>query len=131
MAKILVAEDELVTRTIIVRALEKDGHHIIAASTGDLAWKILTDNPGVNLVITDYMMPEMDGRALVKAIRENDEYAEVPVIMTSGVIGLNEISQVLSEGVNRFLPKPVNVGELREYVQALLGGDGEVRMSEG
>jgi CheY-like chemotaxis protein len=120
MKKILIVEDEPGSRRLLAALLKKWGYAIIQASTGSRAMALLSDNDDIDLIITDYMMPDLDGRVLVRAIRESSEYYDVPIIMVSGVVKLDEIASVLESGVSRFLPKPVESADLRTYVESLL-----------
>jgi len=120
MKKILVVEDDVASRRFVSGLLEKWGYCALQASTGSRALGVLTDNHDIDLVITDYMMPDLDGRVLLRAIRESSDYHDVPIIMLSGVIKLDEIASVLESGASRFMAKPLNPAELRQYVTGLL-----------
>ena len=122
MAKILVVEDDRVSRLIIVNSVNKQGHVTIQASDGQRAWTILEDNPDIDLIITDMMMPYLNGQELLARIRESSQYSAAPVIVISGVIGPKAISKVLKEGAGAFLPKPISTLELQEYVGRFLSG---------
>lgn len=120
MAKILIAEDDLTSRRMLVKIVESMGHVAIQASDGELAWGIMADNPDIALLITDVMMPNLDGRALIQIARGNDKLKDLPIIIISGVIKLEEIDYLLQLGASRFMPKPVKAAELKHYVEVLL-----------
>ncbi len=120
MQQILIVEDDIITRKILVKALESFNLGIIQASSGSIALRIIEDNPDIALIVTDLMLPELDGRQLVKIIRGNQEWREIPVLMISGVVKLKEITELLTIGVTRFLAKPINVAEFLEYCSQLL-----------
>lgn len=117
MKKILVAEDDVTTRKIIDIIIEKMGHIAINSSNGKSAYEILTSNKDISLVITDIMMPEMDGRQFVKVVRGNTAVQDIPIIMISAVVGVKEIAELLKNGVTWFLPKPIRKEELTELVE--------------
>lgn len=121
MAKVLICEDSLTDRKIIASALEALGHFCVHCSDGKTAWKILQDNPDIALVITDILMPEMDGGQLIRAMRAHEQLARTPVIIISGVLRLDEIDHLLQLGASRFLPKPISSSELSEYAGRILG----------
>lgn len=116
MKKILIAEDDQISRKMLVRVVEGLGLSAIQASDGRIAWHICLDNPDLAMVITDLAMPEVSGQDLVKLIRGNQSLAHLPIIMVSGVVSLGEIANILELGATRFLPKPVNVAHLKEYI---------------
>jgi len=118
--KILVVEDDLTTRLLVRSCVEKMGHAAICCSGGEIAWTVLKDNSDIGLVITDILMPDLDGRELVKRMRGEAAFSGMPVIMISGTVKLSEINQILNLGTARFLPKPVRVEELRQDVYSLL-----------
>ena len=117
--KVLIAEDDLTCRHLIVNTVRRSGFSTIEASNGRLCWEILRDNPDVSLLITDMLMPEMSGRDLIRSIRGDSRFAQLPVIIISGIIKLSEIDDILKIGASRFLPKPVDLRELKEYLSKL------------
>ena len=125
MAKILIVEDDIPVRKIITKAVEAIGHVAIQSPHGKHGWETLGANPDIGLVITDMMMPEMDGRQLVQVIRGNSELGKIPVIILSGVTDAQQLADLLQLGTTAFLPKPVKIGELQETVQQYLAEDEE------
>ncbi|MDA0261715.1 MAG: response regulator [Proteobacteria bacterium] len=117
---ILVVEDELPVRRFAVRALEKRGYDVIEAESGEEALEILA-NAGteVDLILSDVMMPTVDGPALLREVRA--QRPEIKVIMISGY-GESILQGVLDqhEGV-LFLPKPFTLDELIAKVEVALG----------
>ncbi|MDP9457005.1 MAG: response regulator, partial [Actinomycetota bacterium] len=74
--RVLIAEDDPVSRTILRHVVEKFGHECLVAEDGVRAWELYRSTPSVNVVISDWMMPGMDGLELCRMVRrENrDEY---------------------------------------------------------
>lgn len=120
MTKIIIAEDDNTTRRLLVEIVESLGHSAIQCSDGQRAWLTLQDNPDVAMLITDIMMPELDGRLLTKKIRGDEHYKSLPIVLVSGVIKLHEINGILQEGVSRFLPKPIDRKFLTDYINQLV-----------
>lgn len=120
MGLVLLVEDDAITRKILARGVSSIGHSPVEASSGTLALDILKDNPEIRLLITDLLMPGLDGRELVRRVRNLPLHAEMPIIMVSGQVKLSEINEVLLLGASRFLPKPVNTQDLALYVEHLL-----------
>ena len=118
--KILVVEDEESSRLSIIKMLEVLGFSAIGCSDGKRALNTLMDNDDIALVITDVQMPEMDGRVLIEKIRADHKYCSVPIIIVSGVVGPKEIAANLMRGATAFLPKPVKLSDIREYLNRYL-----------
>lgn len=119
LVKALVVDDDRSTLLIIGKALESMGISPILCSNPVHAIQIVADNP-IDIFITDFQMPEMNGAELVDKIDEacpNDGRA---TIMTSGVISLPQINKLLENGVDYFIPKPVNLRELCLYLQRIV-----------
>lgn len=120
---VLIAEDEISSQFLIRKVVENEGMQAIVADSGRLAWEILLQNPHIALLITDMKMPEMDGEQLVRKARETAPLVELPIIMVSGVVKISEISDILQAGVSRFLPKPINVEHLKQYIRLVKSGE--------
>lgn len=120
MKKILIAEDEDTIRLNLTTYLEKHGYSVIAASNGKMAHDIIKDNPDIDLLLTDIIMPEMDGRDLVNHIRENEQTKDLPIIMISGFVPFHEIVEILEHGTTKFLPKPIKMAEVLENIEECL-----------
>ncbi len=116
MAKILFAEDDEITQRIVATTIEKMGHVVYISPNGRHAYETLMVNKGFKLVITDVMMPEMDGRELTKAIRTSVKYPEIPIIIISAFVGPKDISGLLKTGATIFQPKPLVPKELEENI---------------
>ena len=121
MQKVLVAEDDQVSRQIIVDIVESLGLIAIQSSNGKIALEILLDNPDIALLISDIMMPELDGMMLIKILRGRRTFAELPIIIISGVAAINEIYSILELGPSIFLDKPLDTSELKKNIEDLLG----------
>ena len=122
MGTILVVEDDKVARTMAVTAIKRMGHIAFARPHGKHAYESLKVNDGIELVITDVLMQEMDGRQLIRIIREDAKFADLPIIAMSGAIGPKEISGILELGATLFMGKPFTAEELQENVRRCLEG---------
>ena len=121
MKKVLVAEDDEISRQIIVDIVESLGLIAIQSSNGKIALEILLDSPDIALLISDIMMPELDGMMLIKILRGKRTFAELPIIIISGVAAINEIHDILELGPSIFLDKPLDTSELKKNIGDLLG----------
>lgn len=125
MQKILIVDDDLTSRALVKQIVKKMDIDSIQASSVDNAISVLGDNLDVGMIILDYQMPEQSGEALLNYIRASGDarLKGIPVIMVSGIVGLKEIEHLLKRGVTRFLPKPINVGMLKDYINGLAAPD--------
>jgi len=116
MAKILLVDNDTVVLRTLRHPLETAGHFVLLAANGRRAWEILEDNPGIDAVITDLSMPEMTGQDLVRKMRSDTRFRNVPVLMMSSVCSVNAVAELLTTGSSLFLPKPVATSDLLAYV---------------
>lgn len=113
--KILVVEDDVVTQKLAVAILEKAGHTAFVSPNGRHALEALQVNQ-FDILITDVMMPEIDGRTLISALRKYPRLVGMPVIIISAVIKAGDVMDLLEHGATYFIPKPFGRKELLEYV---------------
>lgn len=116
MAKLLIAEDEECLLNLFSRAVESLGHTVIRCSNGRLAWEVLCDNPDIQLLILDVVMPGMNGQELIARVHQDQRFAGMPILIVSGVIRAKDIAHLLEVGATCFMPKPVDIHELRDFV---------------
>jgi len=120
--KVLVVDDSSTMRRIIVNTLARLGYKdVVQGADGEEGWKALQENPDIGVVITDWNMPNMNGLELVKKIRAEDKYADVPIIMVTTEGGKAEVITALKAGVNNYIVKPFTPQVLKEKLQAVLG----------
>ena len=117
MNRILIVEDDVELRQLFARVLEKNGYQVVAAEDGAEAMKIL-GRGYVDLIISDIMMPVMDGNALVRALREDG--VKTPVLMITAKSTLDDMREGFLSGTDDYMVKPVNVNEMVLRVGALL-----------
>ncbi len=77
-------------------------------------------NPEFDLLITDVAMPRMHGRELLQSVRRDERFRELPAIFVSGVMGPEELGDLLALGPTRFVRKPLNVPQLVAEIRAFL-----------
>ncbi len=121
MKKIYIAEDDIVTRTLISEQVKSFGFTVTAFEDAITVLEALRKNPGAaDLLITDVRMPGMDGTELIAELRKIDEFVHFPIIIMSGVVGVKDISELLKNGASRFLAKPIDPDDLRENIEKAL-----------
>ena len=116
---ILVADDSPSIRKFVSFALAMKGFEIISVSDGMEALEKLPTGK-ISLVITDLNMPNLDGFELIKAIRNNEEMKNIPIIILSSLAGSEEIQKGMEFGANSYLIKPFDpkrvVYEVSKYL---------------
>lgn len=114
--KVLIAEDDRATRGRINALLTDWGHECLAASNGAEAWQLFHDHRP-SIVLTDWMMPDVDGLTLLKQIREQAPQP-VYVIFLTGKESLSHLVEAMEAGADDFIRKPFNPEELRVRLRA-------------
>jgi two-component system, cell cycle response regulator len=111
--KILIAEDDAVSRTILKKAVQKFGHECLAAEDGEKAWELFQNTPWVDVIISDWMMPGMDGLKLCRLVRgeQRDEYTYFIFLTSLG--DRDHLLMGLEAGADDYLSKPLDRGELQ------------------
>lgn len=118
--RVLVVDDSLASRHHLRRLLEELGiERITEAADGKQAVTILADSM-FDLVITDYNMPEMDGRELTEYIRTQSWQAEVPVLMVTSEQNMGRLAAVERAGVSAICDKPFEAGNIRRLISDAL-----------
>ncbi len=114
--KILVAEDDAVSRTILKRAVERLGHECLAAEDGRAAWDLFRAEPGVDTIVSDWMMPEVDGLELCKMVREEErdrpDRGYTYFIFLTALGDREHLLRGLEAGADDYLSKPLDRDEL-------------------
>lgn len=102
----LVVDDARIIRSILVRTLRSMGiREIVEAVDGNEAWDAFNASP-IDLVLTDWHMPNMDGLELTKRIRTVD--SQVPIVMVTVVEARSWIDEAFTAGITEFISKPLN-----------------------
>lgn len=116
MSRILIAEDDRVSQRLALAIVESMGHTAYVSPNGKHAYHALKAENRFDMLITDIMMPEMDGRQLIQTLRGDTAFQDLPIVIMSAVVGVKDISGLLKLGATRFLPKPLDKEELSEAI---------------
>ena len=117
---IITVDDSSTMRRIIRNTLQKLGFEsILEAGNGVEALEVMSKNK-VDMIVTDWNMPEMDGLSFVKAVRAKDEYKDLPILMITTEAAKEDILTALRSGVNNYVVKPFTPETLQEKVFKLL-----------
>jgi two-component system cell cycle response regulator len=116
--KVLIAEDDVVSRRILQATLVKWGYEVVACSDGSEAWQVLQDEDAPRLVILDWVMPGMDGVQLCSEIRKRTEAAYIYILLLTAKNQRQDIIVGLEAGADDYLTKPFDSQELKVRLRA-------------
>jgi DNA-binding response OmpR family regulator len=117
-ARILIADDDLVSRRLVQVTLVNWGYEVVVTSDGTEAWQALTAPDAPPLAILDWMMPGLDGRELCYRIRERGAVEPTYIILLTAKSEKEDIAVGLEAGADDYLTKPFDRVELRARVRA-------------
>lgn len=121
--RVLLVDDSPNARRFIRQVLENLGlHHFIEASNGREAATLLADTM-VDLIVTDYNMPEMDGREFVEYVRTRSWQQEVPILMVTSETSAGRLAAVQEAGVSGICDKPFEPAVVRQLLRQILAQD--------
>ena len=118
--RILVVDDDQQIVELFVDVLSRDARYEIkTASTGYDAG-VLTEQFRPDLMILDYMLPDINGNVVCETVRKNPDLTGIKVIIVSGVVNQDEIDDLLRAGADEFVKKPFNIEKLLARIETLL-----------
>jgi DNA-binding response OmpR family regulator len=117
MLKLLIVEDDPHLRELLDRTLRRQGYQTTLAADGHEGWLAFT-NEHVDLVLSDVMMPNMDGNHLIQQIR--DINPDVPILMLTALDSFSAKERSFLGGADDYMVKPIDVAELSLRIKALL-----------
>ena len=115
--RILIAEDNPNLRQVIVNIVKKIGYaQVLEAEDGEIAWQFI-QRGGVDIVLTDWAMPGLDGMQLLKKIRTaNTPTRDIPFLMITAADTKNAILSAGKEGVDAYIIKPFSVNTIMDKI---------------
>ncbi len=116
--KVLIAEDDGVSRKILSRTLEKWGYEVIVAEDGDCAWSVLERDDSPNLAILDWEMPGRDGVEVCRQVRQLQREAYTYILLLTARTDQEDIINGLQAGADDYITKPFNKHELEVRLRA-------------
>jgi two-component system chemotaxis response regulator CheY len=115
----LVVDDARTVRLILKRILEEAGYEAIEAENGRDALAWLASGQNAHLVFVDWDMPEMNGLAFVKKVREQPLYRDVRLVMVTKETRLHNVKEALDAGADEYIMKPFTRDVVRDKLQLL------------
>ncbi len=118
VATVLIVEDEFAIADLLEMVLTDEGYRVLLAANGRQGLERLAEGPRPDLVISDYMMPVLDGAGLIKAIRKSDAQRDIPCIIMSSMPEANVRERI--DGYAAFVRKPFQIATVVRLVAAIL-----------
>ncbi|TCD03012.1 response regulator [Pedobacter psychroterrae] len=117
---VLIADDDVRNIFSLTKALEQHKMKVLAATDGKEALQILKENPLVDIVLMDMMMPEMDGYESTKEIRKISAYKHLPVLAVTAKAMMGDREKCISAGASDYISKPVDIDQLISLLRVWL-----------
>jgi two-component system chemotaxis response regulator CheY len=117
--RIVVAEDFNVSRKIIVSALSKEGYTVLEGADGKEASNHF-DGSSIDLLITDFNMPNMNGAELIQKVRSIEAYKYVPILLLTTEVRQEKIQSALDGNITAHIKKPFDTNEFIKVVKRAL-----------
>jgi predicted signal transduction protein with EAL and GGDEF domain len=111
-ARILIAEDEPLTRRLLQKTLEQAGYEVVAVENGRMAIECLSSNLGPRLALLDWLMPGPNGLEVCREIRRHSEFPYIYMILLTSKTSKEDVVKGLESGADDYLTKPVDLEEL-------------------
>ena len=118
MARVFVVDDDPVVCRLARHILELAGHEVVTLSDGQAALQALEQSVP-DVLITDLMMPKLDGFELLQRIRADGRWSALPVVVLTARMGADDRRRVAATGTTRFLTKPFSSAQLIEQIKQL------------
>ncbi|MHC5059900.1 MAG: response regulator [Planctomycetota bacterium] len=118
--KVLIVDDDGEIVELMVDVLTRDGRFDVKTASSGYDAGLITQQFCPDLIILDYMLPDVNGNVVCQTIKSNEDFANTKVIIVSGVINQNEIEDLLESGAEEFMKKPFNITELIDKITDVL-----------
>lgn len=131
--RILIAEDDEASALVLAAALRRLGHEVVAAPNGRVAWEIF-QRESIRVVVTDWMMPELDGLDLCRLLRADERSAYTWIILLTALGDRESCLKGMNAGADDFLGKPFDLemlGARLRVAERVLRLKAQVRQLEG
>lgn len=119
--RILIVDDSSTMRRIIKNTLQRLGYNDLLEAEHGVEAIAKMKEASIDVLITDWNMPEMNGLELVKHVRAQQQYTDMPIIMVTTEGGKAEVITALKAGVNNYIVKPFTPDVLKSKLEAVLG----------
>lgn len=120
MARVLVVDDSISVRKALEKILTSRDMDIVAADSAESAMSLLEQDKNVDLIISDVVMPGMDGFTLTTTLKEQDTFKAIPILLISGIVDDNSRSKAKQAGAVNIVKKPFTPDEILPPIQKAL-----------
>jgi len=118
--RILIVDDDPAIVEMLQDVLVRDGRFDVRSTSTGYEAGILTQAFNPDLILLDYLLPDINGNVVCRTIRDNSQFSDVRVIFVSGVVNPDEVEQIMKAGADDFIQKPFNVEKLIDRISELL-----------
>jgi excisionase family DNA binding protein len=118
--KVLIVDDDPEIVELMVDVLTRDGRFDVKTASSGYDAGLITQQFCPDLIILDYMLPDVNGNVVCHTIKSNAEFLNTKIIIVSGVVNESEISDMLESGAEDFMKKPFNITELVDKISGVL-----------
>jgi excisionase family DNA binding protein len=118
--KVLVVDDDAEIVELFVDVLNRDGRFEVKTASSGYDAGVLTQEFQPDLMILDYMLPDINGNVVCSTVRNNPKFEHMKIIIVSGVVNQEEINDLLQAGADDFVKKPFNIEKLIERMAELM-----------
>ena len=123
---LLVIDDDAVTRQLLEKVLSVNGFDVYVAEDGPSGLR-LVDEHDLDIILLDWMMPDMDGIDVLKKLKENQRTKHVPIFMLTGKDRRQDIDYALSLGVEDYIVKPFNSSGIDDLIREKMAKIGNAK----
>lgn len=119
-SRLLIVDDMLTMRKIVVKSCRELGFSdFTEAEDGNAAWeKLISASPAINLIISDWNMPNCTGLDFLKKVRQDPKYAKLPFVLLTAEAEASQVKEAVMAGVTNYIVKPFTVPTLKEKLEA-------------
>ncbi len=118
--KVLIVDDDAEIVELMVDILARDGRFETKTASSGYEAGISTQRFRPDLILLDYMLPDINGNVVCRTIRKNPDFGSIKIIIVSGVVKQDEIDQLLKSGAQGFIKKPFDITELTKKITSVL-----------
>ena len=121
--KVLIVDDDAEIVELMVDVLNRDGRFELRTASSGYDAGLLTQQFMPDVIILDYMLPDVNGNIVCQTIKRNPDFDSIKVVIVSGVVNQDEIEDLLGAGATDFIQKPFNIATLVDKILEVVGAE--------